>query len=258
MKKIFIFALAAAMLVLSACGSSLPETALVLNDKTVQVNTFDIDDYEIGEGKMYAPAGAYTMLEAWLSVDERNYKNSDAIAYGEVLSVENYDEESVGQTIYTFRVDKALKGELKPGDVITVMTKNGYCRLSTEIKNNGRKEFMKDWTDEYIEKTVIEYSDGSPQIKVGDVFLSYFIHDFEYEGSPRPKGLWLDMAFEGRFAKNSKGKFGRYIPEEDPNVYDKIELDPSTGGEKVIKEPKEYNFSALEAKLEKLKKTVKE
>jgi hypothetical protein len=244
MKKA-ITAIAVLVLVLaSGCGkpnttvekSEIDYAKFGLNDKTVKVNTFDLDNYNVDRtiiNKSYTEK-----LFSYIDT-EMLYKDCEYSAQGKVLSVKYFDEYAVACTIYTFHIEKVYKGNLKSGDVISIFTRGGYCRLSKQIEEYGEqaKESTqyKNATKEEIDKVLIyESDDGAPDIQVESEYVLFFNL---LKNNTFPDGIYRDFGYEGRYYRKGNDKFGRYMGEN-------------------IENNENFTFEELDKKLEELKKTA--
>jgi|GEM_PF-1796728 hypothetical protein len=266
MKKTVTLLLLITLVILSGCSkndNSLPASSdgdrdYPPTDKTVKVDTFNFNDTQLNNMNVIQADMTFDKDNTYNTVEEL-YEANDAVVESIVEKVENWDGDGYGHTIYTLRVNRCYKGTLvEPNTFITVCTTGGYCRLSSYIKNFGGERFA-ELSQEEIDKTIFQYSDGSPLPKVGDTLVVALFAD-PYD-TLLPKGTFKDNGFEGRFysAEGLKynqfnyGKGGdkltRYEPE--PGYYD--EYDIATG--KSTKTQQEFTFEELDKKLEELKKT---
>ena len=259
MKKAIAIVAVLALIFISGCGSNQKNSpsnvdfsSLQIVDKTVQLNTFNIDDYMTSSTKVekvesiYSrrnPSGAYESVENLYN--DNNANMSRAMAYGKILKIENYDADGWGGYMLTFLVGKAYKGDVNPGEKITIVTSGGYLRLLKNIEDLGGEDKL-GRSEKEIENVILDNSGPDPKLKEGDELLVTLAVD-----PGMPEGVWSEQKHMGRFYYNEKGLLTRY-------KYDDLsfeEYDEKTRKSKTYQQ--EFTFEELDKKLEDLKKTAK-
>lgn len=153
MKKYLSLLLTSLLLFCTGCSSS-PNVASIEDapeptDYTVAADIFDPSQYQ-----QIGSFSSIIDLESLLPTLEELAEQSDNIVYGRVLSTQNYDQSGRGQTLYTFEIQRSYRGNLLPGDTISVVADGGYVRLSRYIAVNGSGHF-EDMTQQEIDASMI-------------------------------------------------------------------------------------------------------
>lgn len=213
MKKYLSLLLTGLLLFCTGCSSS-PDVASIEDapqstDYTVTADTFDPSQYQ--------QIGSFSSIVDLVSQPptlEELAEQSDSIVYGQVISVQNYDQSGRGQILYTFEIQRSYRGNLLPGDTISVVADGGYVRLSRYIPANGSGHF-EDLTQQEIDTSMIYSAPamGAPLPKEGDVYLLFLgqpLTGAEYG----PQGAYSENLFFSRFICGEDGTLSRYVPEE--------------------------------------------
>ena len=213
MKKYLSLLLTSLLLFCTGCSSS-PNVASIEDapeptDYTVAADTFDPSQYQ--------QIGSFSSIVDLVSQPptlEELAEQSDNIVYGRVLSTQNYDQSGRGQTLYTFEIQRSYRGNLLPGDTISVVADGGYDRLRRYVAVH-RSGHFEDMTQQEIDASMIYSAPamGAPLPEEGDIYLLFLDQPLageEYE----PKGAYSEHLFSSRFICGEDGTLSRYVPEE--------------------------------------------
>ena len=231
MKKICLSVMVCILFLFNACSFSTSEdrqksssdsktepiqsslSSLPIVDKTVKnIYRFAMDGYRvIGEVKGSAD------MEIYNNVAEL-YEKSTYIVYGSIEEIGYWDESGTGFTLCDFVIEKSYKGNLEPGDKISVLAAGGYYRLSKFIELHGRERFP-DLTEEEIQSSLYKTTVmGAPLVEKGEKYL-FFLGQISDE-PPFPNGIYAEVgSFMGRFYYKDEDTLTRYTPENEPEFY---------------------------------------
>ena len=188
-------------------------SSLPIVDKTAKnIDRFTMDGYHvIGEVK------GSTDMEIYDNVAEL-YEKSTYIVYGGIEEIGYWDESGTGFTLCDFVIEKSYKGDLEPGDKISVLAAGGYYRLSKFVELNGKERFP-DLTEEEIQSSVYKTAVmGAPLVEEGKKYL-FFLGRISDE-PPFPNGVYAEVgSFMGRFYYKDAETLMRYTPENEPDFY---------------------------------------
>ena len=129
-----------------------------------------------------------------------------------------WDETGVGFTLHDFVVQKIYKGNMEPGDKISVLASGGYCRLSKLMDLRGERADSS-YTEEEIRTTVYKSTDmGEPLVEQGEKYV-LFLGEIT-DSPPFPEGAYSEVGgFQGRFYYKDEDTLTRYTPENEPWFY---------------------------------------
>ncbi len=149
------------------------------------------------------------------------YEDSTDILRGTVKSTENFDETGVGQTLYQFEITKTYKGDLKPGQTISILARGGYLRVSKMIEVFDNEFRFSDLTEEQKQNGVYEdFFMGIPIPKVGEEYVLFLASTKDDPQPPFPPGIYGEIGtFQARFVKREDGTFSRHIPPYEPEFF---------------------------------------
>jgi hypothetical protein len=131
-------------------------------------------------------------------------KAADVVVRGQVTAVSYFEFNTAAYTRVTFKVSKCLKGDIAPGDQITIAEVGG---VTTMAAVNGDK-FGAPTAADAATKVSVQL-DGAPLSQVGDDCL-YFLGTGSIGVVPGTYHVPLG-AFQGRFAIDS-GVAKRFVP----------------------------------------------
>ncbi len=222
------------------CGTEESKTVQKFTDKTVNVESFEPQDFsDVISVSMSAD------FEKTYKTKEELYKASENVVYGTVKKLTYFDESGAAHVLCDFEVEKVYKGSLAENDLISVLTAGGYVRLSKRIEIYGKGKFA-GYTDKQINNTVIKSDNmGVPTMEVGEKCLLFLSAPINNE-PPFPNGVYGVMGdFMGRYVQQGD-KFVRYKPVTEPDFY-------MGGEEKISKISVETYLKSEKEKLEKVK-----
>lgn len=201
----------------SPCGAVEPperEKTPALVDKTVDAGRFSLDGFTV---RQEIQTGSRADREICDDVAQL-YERSPDIVYGTVETLGYWDETGVGFTLHDFVVEKVYKGDLKPGDKISVLASGGYCRLSKLLELRGERADSA-YTEEEIRTTVYRSTDvGEPLVEQGGSYV-LFLGEIT-DPPPFPKGAYCEICgFQGRFYYKDEDTLIRFTPENEPWFY---------------------------------------
>lgn len=221
-------------LTLTGCGGQKQADSTAYVDKTVKVETFDVEDYNVDS----INTTVVTDFGMVYNTKEELYADAVNVVYGTVKEKSYFDESGFPHTIYNFAIEKVYKGSLAENDLISVMAVGGYMRLSKRVELYGKGKF-EDYTDEQINNTLLRQGLGVPEPEIGDKYLLFLDEPINNE-PPFPDGVYSELgSFMGRYVQEGKN-FVRLTPENEPNFYtdgeDKMSMSATT---KYLRQAKE-------------------
>lgn len=142
------------------------------------------------------------------------------VVFGTVEKVQFTDDNAQAHTVYSFAIEKVIKGELKTGDIISVAESGGFVRMSKYIEVYGDAHFP-DMPEEQRQNGIMHQSySGAPLTEVGQKFL-LFLGDPLAETEREAGAYYTIGGFTGKYIMQSDGLLARYEPEE--NFYSLID-----------------------------------
>ncbi len=180
--------------------------------------------YGSGQGgyeKVGAVGSAPSFARIYYRVSEL-YEDSTDILHGTVKSTENFDETGVGNTLYQFEITKTYKGDLQPGQTISVMTSGGYVRVSKMIEVFDNEFRFSDLTEAQKQNGVYEdFFMGVPIPEAGEEYVLFLASTKDDDPQPPfPSGIYVEKGtFQARFVKREDGTFSRHVPPYEPEFF---------------------------------------
>ena len=169
---------AAASLLLAACGKDDTLTEYIIQNMD-KFKVVDTENIKMSDKQMMDVADSV----ADFTVIENVNEYSEAVILGTVVG-EKYTFVGEGAFPWTFcsvKVEDVIRGDLNEGDIITLGERRGVYSLKDYRDNVGEggmrffDEYFGDLTEEELENTYLEDSDGTPTLEEGDelVFCMY-------------------------------------------------------------------------------------
>lgn len=176
MKKIIIFIIAAAMLVsLAACSNAGVNTSSSGVDRTVDVESFDINGMSVAvTGSSSADFLKTYPDAASLCAD------ADVIIVGTVQNVKYTDTNAEARIYYDFLVGESWEGEMGNGDIVTIVQSGGYVRGDVFRQVHGDKGDQRLTKNDLIKETAF----GAPFPQQGDKYVLFLREMFDGTYSP--------------------------------------------------------------------------
>ncbi|MBR6426231.1 MAG: hypothetical protein IKS28_00240 [Clostridia bacterium] len=180
----------------------------------------EIQDRTVASGDFFLPRNDAIMEQLDSQLDfEKIYKTeaelfnaAECVVYGVVQDISYFDESGSANTVYSFRVERSIKGSVTPNSLISVITAGGYLRLEKLIAVQGNERYQ-DKTEDEIKNTVYHCSImGTEEPSAGARYVLYLAKPTENE-TPLPDGLYPELgAFMGRLKELPDGSFSRIVP----------------------------------------------
>ena len=184
-------------------------------DMTVQIESFDRSAYP----NTIETYGSTDFAVVYSSLSDL-YAASETVVYGTVEAVSYWDLNGSANTVYTFRVEETIKGDIPERAAVSVITAGGYCRLRSFVNAFGKGKY-ESYSEQEIDETVLHHSFAgvTEEPATGDRYVLFLSSPTNGE-EPFPDGLYCETgSFMGRFIEQNDGQFARVLPQNEPGFY---------------------------------------
>ncbi|MDI6619849.1 MAG: hypothetical protein QME45_14555 [Clostridiales bacterium] len=180
---------------------------------TIKVKEFDIkgreDQIKKAQEVLVSPSFATSC-----ATFEGLYKNSTQIVRCDIQNVGFTVKNGMPYTKLDVKVTDSLKGDLHIDDIITIIQYGGYMTIQDEIEAFNNEVHFAGMTKEERENTIIEKKitkEAYP--KAGESYVYFLSLNNKFSGAYVPVN-----DYECRYKLNSKGRFVRYMPQNESNA----------------------------------------
>lgn len=137
---------------------------------------------------------------------------SPIVVIATAIDIKYVDDNANAITLVDVEIEKCIRGNLVPGDIISIEEYGGYVRGDVYDKVYGDSKLERPLTADDI--LVYEYFGGAPAPQIGDKYILFIGHDAIVEGAYCCIGLFM-----GKYIIDGDTVY-RYFPENEPFFYD--------------------------------------
>lgn len=228
-KKVFILLTVSTLILsFSACSTnktnsnSSSQSNNSTKDLTIKVNNkIDLTNKQEQLKNSKTTQVSPSFMRPYLTFEQLN-EGSQEIIECTIKNVEFFIENGIPYHKIDVEVNDILKGDLKVGDLVSIIQFGGYMTLQDEVDAFDNEFRFPDTTKEQRENIIIQKKiTPEPYPEVNEKFVFYLVKDNVY------KNAYTSLNdYQGRYKDNKQSKYERFVPDsERDSTYNVKNLD---------------------------------